>query len=234
MWPSLLAAFGLGLFGSIHCVGMCGPLLLALPVQGLSPVQRGWSVGLYHAGRITVYAFGGLLFGLLGRRVYLAGWQQGLSIGLGVSILGWLVLKAIRGHRRMGGWIGGFYSWLQAWMGRLWQSPSRGKFLLMGMANGLLPCGMVYMAIAAALTSPTIAGAMGFMAFFGLGTLPMLLSLQMTGRMVSISFRQQIRRALPFLTAAMAILLILRGLNLGIPFVSPVLAARPGQVISCH
>ena len=62
----------------------------------------------------------------------------------------------------------------------------------------------------------------------------MLLGLQVTGRLVGISFRRQIRKLLPYLTACMAVLLILRGLNLGIPFISPVLAARPGHVIGCH
>jgi sulfite exporter TauE/SafE len=234
MWPSLFAALSLGFIGSAHCVGMCGPLVLALPVRGLGVLQRGVRVGIYHAGRITVYALGGLLFGLLGRRVYLAGWQQGLSVMLGLSILGWVILKGVGSRRRWRGWTGGFYNGLQSWMGRLWRSPSRGKFLLLGMANGLLPCGMVYMAIAAALTSQTIAQAVGFMGFFGLGTLPMLLGLQITGRMVPISLRQRIRKALPYLTAFMAVLLILRGLNLGIPFVSPVMAANPGQVVDCH
>ena len=84
MWPSLFAAFSLGLVGSAHCLGMCGPLVLALPLQGLGAVQRGIAVGMYHGGRIMVYTLGGLLFGLLGRRVYLAGWQQGLSIVLGL------------------------------------------------------------------------------------------------------------------------------------------------------
>jgi uncharacterized protein len=234
MWQSLFAAFSLGFVGSAHCVGMCGPLVLALPVQGLGIVQRGVRIGTYHAGRIMVYALGGLLFGVLGRRVFLAGWQQGLSVALGALILCWVVLKGIRGRLRIGGLFGRFYDSLQASMVKLWHSPSRGKFLLLGMTNGLLPCGMVYMAIAAALTSQTIAQSIGFMAFFGLGTLPMLLGLQITGRLVPISLRQQIRKALPFLTAFMAVLLILRGLNLGIPFLSPVLASGPGAMISCH
>jgi len=234
MWASLFAALSLGLVGSAHCVGMCGPLVLALPVQGLGTLKRSVRVGTYHAGRIMVYALGGLLFGLLGRRVYLAGWQQGLSVALGVSILCWVVLRGVRGRLRIGGLFGRFYDSLQATIVNLWQSPNRGKFLLLGMANGLLPCGMVYMAIAAALTSQTIAQSIGFMAFFGLGTLPMLLGLQITGRMVPISLRQRIRGALPYLTAFMAVLLILRGLNLGIPFVSPILAGGPGRTISCH
>jgi sulfite exporter TauE/SafE len=234
MWPSLFAAFGLGFVGSAHCVGMCGPLVLALPVQGLGPIQKGVRVGTYHAGRIMVYALGGLLFGLLGRRVYLAGWQQGLSVALGVSLLCWVVLKGIRSRLRIGGLFGRFNDSLQASIVKLWQSPNRGKFLLLGMANGLLPCGMVYMAVAAALTSQTITQSIGFMAFFGLGTLPMLLGLQITGQMVPISLRQRMRKALPYLTAFLAVLLILRGLNLGIPFVSPVLAGSQGETISCH
>jgi sulfite exporter TauE/SafE len=234
MWQSLLAAFSLGFIGSVHCVGMCGPLVLALPVHHMNVSKRIGSIWLYHSGRITVYASGGLLFGLLGRRVYLAGWQQGLSILLGVSILCWLAFKGLRGQGGLPGWANRFYGILQGWLGRLWQSPSPGKFLLMGIGNGLLPCGMVYLAIAGALTTENILQGMGFMACFGLGTLPLLLGLQMTGRMVNISFRQKIRKALPYLTVFVAILLILRGLNLGIPWVSPALATRPGQVIECH
>lgn len=234
MWQAFLAAFSLGLVGSAHCLGMCGPLVLALPVQEMTPAGRAFSLGLYHAGRIFVYASAGLVFGLVGRRVYLAGWQQGLSILLGVLILAWVVLKGARGGGRLPGWAGRLYELLQAWMGRLWQSPSPGRFFLMGMGNGLLPCGMVYMAVAGALTSPEVWQGAAFMAFFGLGTLPMLLGLQVTGRMVGISLRRQIRRGLPYLMALMAVLLILRGLNLGIPFISPVLASRPGHAIGCH
>jgi sulfite exporter TauE/SafE len=221
---------------------MCGPLVLSLPVHRTGPGRAVISITLYHTGRILVYATGGLLFGLLGRHVYLAGWQQGLSILLGIVILGNLVFKSLRVRAprfttplftppifsRL------LFSRLQTVMARLWQSPSTASFFLMGMANGLLPCGMVYLAIAAALTSPTIPQAVGFMAFFGMGTLPLLLALQLTGQMVSVSLRSKIRRGLPYLTALMAILLIFRGLNLGIPYISPMLALRPGQVISCH
>ncbi|HMI64179.1 MAG TPA: sulfite exporter TauE/SafE family protein, partial [Puia sp.] len=218
MWQAFLAASGIGLLGSMHCVGMCGPLVLALPVQNMGAGQRALSVGSYHLGRIGFYSFAGLLFGLLGRRVYLAGWQQGLSIVLGVLLLVWLAGKGIRIRNRLPAGVNKFYWGLMGWMTRLWQSPSRGKFLLMGMGNGLLPCGMVYLAMAGALTSSSLLQGMGFMAFFGLGTLPLLLILQTTGRLVSVSFRQQVRKVLPYITALVAILLILRGLNLGIPF----------------
>jgi len=234
MWQAFLAAFGIGLLGSMHCVGMCGPLVLSLPVRNMGARQRALSVGSYHLGRIGIYAFAGLLFGLLGRRVYLAGWQQGMSVLLGVLLLGWMTAKGFRLHGRMPVLVNKFYWELMRWMTSLWQSSFRGKFLLMGMGNGLLPCGMVYLAIAGALTSTSLIQGMGFMAFFGLGTLPLLLILQMSGMMVSVRFRQQVRKALPYLTALVAILLILRGLNLGIPFVSPMLAPQSGPIIQCH
>ncbi|MDP4151435.1 MAG: sulfite exporter TauE/SafE family protein [Bacteroidota bacterium] len=236
MWQSLLAAFSLGLVGSAHCVGMCGPLVLALPVHRMDPSRRGSAIALYHTGRIGVYALGGMVIGLLGRPVYLAGWQQTLSVLLGTIILCQVLIRMLRGGRslRMPAAILALYNALQRGMAPLWHSPSPGKFFLMGIGNGLLPCGMVYLAIAGALTTQDIAGAVGFMAFFGVGTLPMLLFLQATGRLVSVSFRQRIRNALPYLTAFMAILLILRGMNLGIPFVSPMLPAKPAQIVSCH
>jgi len=234
MWQAFLAASGIGLLGSVHCVGMCGPLVLALPVQNMGAGQRALSVGSYHLGRIFIYSLAGLFFGLLGRRVYLAGWQQGLSVALGVLLLVWVVANGVGSRNRLPSWLNKFYWRLMGWMTRLWQSPSRGKYLLMGMGNGLLPCGMVYLAVAGALTSPSLLQGMGFMAFFGLGTLPMLVGLQITGRMVSVTFRQQVRRALPYITALVAILLILRGLNLGIPFISPQLSSGPGPIIECH
>jgi len=117
---------------------------------------------------------------------------------------------------------------------RLWTAPGRAKFFLLGMANGLLPCGMVYLAIAGALTRIHVLESAGFMACFGLGTLPLLLALQYTGGRLSFPLRARLRRAIPVLTIAIGLLLILRGLDLGIPFLSPVMAAVRGKVISCH
>lgn len=231
---TFIAAFALGGISSMHCVGMCGPLVLSLPLHGLDAAGRWKAIALYHGGRIGIYSFGGLLFGLLGHRIYLAGWQQGLSILLGVAILAQLLFRRYGRQGWMPARMGSCYAHLQRWMGRLWVSPSTGRFLLMGLANGLLPCGMVYLAIAAALTTGSAGMAMGFLFFFGLGTLPLLLGLQTTGRLIGAPARQKMRRLLPFITAFIALLLILRGLGLGIPFVSPVMAAQPSQVIDCH
>jgi sulfite exporter TauE/SafE len=114
-----------------------------------------------------------------------------------------------------------------------WSSPRKVTYFVMGMANGLLPCGMVYMAVAGALTRPSIPEAMGFMACFGAGTLPLLLGLQWSGQLFRPAYRMRLRRALPLITVLVALLLILRGLDLGIPFVSPVLPSSPGHAVSC-
>lgn len=231
-WTS---AFFLGLVSSLHCVGMCGPLALALPTRNLSPARHVMARVSYHGGRIGVYTFAGVVFGLFGRGVYLAGWQQQFSIGLGVAIIAVVLLDRLRAS---GSWFGpggpGILAPLQRTIVKLWNAPGRAKFFVLGMANGLLPCGMVYLAIAGALTRTNVFESAGFMACFGLGTLPLLLALQYTGNRLGLPARIRLRRAMPLLTIAIGLLLILRGLDLGIPFLSPAMAAAPGKVISCH
>jgi sulfite exporter TauE/SafE len=234
MWPSLLVAFSIGLVSSAHCVAMCGPLVLAMPLQAFTPGRRRIAVSLYHGGRIGIYAFAGLIFGVAGRVVFVAGDQQILSILLGAAILAQLLFRRFANRGWMPGWLASCYRGLQQWMHRWWASRSIGKFLLLGMGNGLLPCSMVYLAIAGALTMAGPVEAMAFMILFGLGTLPMLLGLQVAGRVAGAGVRQHMRRLIPLVTAAVGVLLILRGLNLGIPFVSPAMAARPGVPIDCH
>lgn len=227
MTASIFAAFFLGVFGSLHCVGMCGPLAIGLAAPGGRTAQL-YALLRYHAGRICTYTMGGLLFGWLGRRIVIAGWQQGFSIGLGLSVL---VFSGIR-H-----WAPSALhasALVQRTMAHIWRMASgKGGFLL-GMANGLLPCGMVYLAIAGALTRPNALQAMTFMASFGAGTLPLLLGLQWAGHMLPAANRLRLRKALPVVTVVVAVLLILRGLDLGIPFISPMLPSSPGRPVSCH
>jgi sulfite exporter TauE/SafE len=224
-WTS---AFFLGLVSSLHCVGMCGPLALSLPTRELSPIHRTLAAGLYHGGRIGVYTLAGVVFGLFGRGIYLAGWQQQFSIVLGALIVSFVLFDRFRPAGL------GFLMPLQRASMRLWNAPGRTKFFLLGMANGLLPCGMVYLAIAGALTRTNVLESAGFMTCFGLGTLPLLLTLQRVGHRLGFPARSRLRRAIPVVTIAIGLLLILRGLDLGIPFLSPAMAAAPGRPISCH
>ena len=182
----------------------------------------------YHTGRLFIYALLGAVSGLLGRHLYLAGFQQVFSIVLGGLILaGTLIgttvpLARILSHP------------LQRLIIRLWRQPGRHGYLLLGMSNGLLPCGMVYLAVAGAVSLPQVSDSVAFMLFFGAGTLPMLLLIGYAGRLMSPGTRYYMKKATPYMVALMGVLLILRGLDLGIPFVSPVLPHAPGQTISCH
>jgi uncharacterized protein len=234
MWQTAVAGILLGLVSSFHCVGMCGPLALALPVHHLRNMQQALAIGLYNIGRVITYSLMGALFGWLGRGIYIAGFQQWFSIIMGIVILVLAVLFYFLNKSFSPAWLHSFHSGIQRIMGKLLQKPRLAHYLLLGMANGLLPCGMVYLAIAGALSTTGIEQSVFFMAAFGSGTLPAMLILSFFGVRIKLSLRQQIKKAVPFIIAGMAVLLILRGMNLGIPFVSPVLADAPQPVISCH
>jgi uncharacterized protein len=234
MSQAAIAGILLGLVSSFHCVGMCGPLALALPVHHLQKTQQAVAVLLYNIGRVITYSVLGGLFGWLGRGIYIAGFQQWFSITLGVVILAMSVLYYFLNRSYNPAWLRAFHGSIQRLMGRLLQSPRLHHYLLLGMSNGLLPCGLVYLAIAGSLSTTSIGESMLFMASFGTGTLPAMLLLSFFGFHVKLSLRQQMKKAVPFVIAGMAVLLILRGLNLGIPFISPVLADAPQPVISCH
>ncbi len=233
-WDLLIPALSLGLISSFHCVGMCGPIAFALPVQQFGAPLKMLATLSYHIGRIFTYASLGALFGLLGRQVYIAGFQRWFSIVLGTVVLVLLVQYMYQKTRIQPGWIHRFQIRLLNQMSRLLRAPKAGNFFLLGMANGLLPCGMVYLAIAGALSTSQVGDGIIFMAAFGLGTLPALLALNWFGHLASIGLRNRMRQLTPYVIALMGILLILRGLNLGIPFISPVLETARGTAVSCH
>lgn len=235
LWPVIISGFTLGAAGSLHCVGMCGPLALALPVHHLSAFRKFTSLLLYQAGRIVTYSAIGLLFGLAGRRIYIAGYQQWFSIGAGILVLllalgYFLHLRSIRLPL-----LDGFYSGVQRLIGRLLKKTnSYPGFLALGMANGLLPCGMVYIALAATISFTEVYQSVGFMSAFGAGTLPAMMAISFAGQAIGMETRMLLRKAVPYLVMAVGILLILRGMNLGIPFVSPSLPGSPGASLECH
>jgi sulfite exporter TauE/SafE len=113
-------------------------------------------------------------------------------------------------------------------------STSSFGFLLMGMANGLLPCGMIYIALAATLSLPLVSQSVAFMAMFGAGTLPAMMLVGYAGHMMKPGLRQSLRKAVPAFITIMGIVLILRGLNLGIPFISPELPEVAEAAVNCH
>lgn len=230
----IITGFVLGLISSFHCVGMCGPLALSLPVQHLEKLRQVLAIFLYNIGRIISYSLLGLLFGLAGRSIYLAGVQQWFSILLGITMLLISIQYFFKGNALHPRWLNGFHQVIQQLMLKALQSKNMVAYLLLGMANGLLPCGMVYLAIAGALSTTEWANSVLFMSFFGLGTLPAMFLLGFFSVKLNPLTRQHIRKLIPYVAVIMAVILILRGLNLGIPFISPVMAGRTPSAIVCH
>ncbi|OQP40808.1 hypothetical protein A4H97_14440 [Niastella yeongjuensis] len=234
MWSIVVAGFLLGCISSLHCIGMCGPLMLALPVRHLSKGLQILAIVLYNSGRVITYVLIGALLGLAGRRIYLAGFQRRFTIVIGIVMLVMAVNYFYKQASVQPKWIQSIHLRVQQLMYRFLKSNKISGYFMLGMANGLLPCGMVYLAIAGALTANTVLHSVLFMFLFGVGTLPAMLALGVFGLRINMPVRQQMKTAMPYVVAAMAVILILRGLNLGIPFISPVIADVPGQVISCH
>lgn len=231
----MIAGLVLGVTGSMHCIGMCGPLSLALPMYHLPAAGRTIALLLYQFGRVVTYSFIGLMAGFAGRGFWRSGYQQWFSIGLGISILILAFLYFMRKKRVSISLLDGWYRWVQKMIMKILERKNRySSFLLLGMANGLLPCGMVYLATAAALTFNNWGYSAAFMAFFGLGTLPAMMLIAVGGRMISLPARLWMKKAVPYFIAFTGLLLILRGLNLGIPFISPHFALNPGEAIQCH
>jgi sulfite exporter TauE/SafE len=233
IWPSLIAGFTLGFAGSLHCIGMCGPLSLMLPVGHFSKTGKFFSMLLYQFGRLVTYSILGLLTGLAGRTIYMAGLQQWFSIVLGILVLTLAGLYFLRRSihfsfsRRL-------YKGVQTMIGKILKT-KKGilGYLLLGMANGLLPCGMVYIALASTLSFASLYKSIGFMAMFGLGTFPAMMLVAYGAQIIKPGLRTVSGRLIPFFVMAAGLVLVLRGLHLGIMFISPELPQAGANAISC-
>lgn len=225
-----MTALLLGLFGSLHCAGMCGPLLMALRAtepKGCSPLPPGI---VYHSGRLFTYAALGTLFGVIGQTFALVGTQQWLSIGAGVILLT-AVLATPGGLPFLS--AGRFVVWLKRRFAPLIHQPTHRARFLLGALNGLLPCGLVYAALVAATATGSIAGSVTFMLAFGLGTLPLLLAIQLPSRSITAPRALRLQKWIPAFLGIVAILLI-RGMSLGIPYLSPDLTAAEAGETCTH
>lgn len=225
----LWTAFMLGLAGSLHCAGMCGPLTLALPATGSGPV--GFIAGrlAYHFGRITTYTALGVVIGWLGRSLALAGVQRWVSMAAGIAIIAGLVLS----HRASGaGLTAAAVRQLKNALGTVLRRRSISSLWTLGLLNGLLPCGMVYAAAAGAMATGGWLSGISYMALFGLGTLPVMLGISLSGTAIPVAMRLRLQQLVPISAAVVGVLLILRGMSLGIPYISPDLAS--GTCAHCH
>jgi sulfite exporter TauE/SafE len=226
----LWTAFLLGLVGSAHCAGMCGPLALALPAGGGTRATFFAGRVAYNAGRILTYALLGAGFGLLGRTFAVAGLQRWVSLMAGAAILLGLLLSP---RFFAGAPVARGVGWLKSALGHLLRRRALGSLLGIGVLNGLLPCGLVYAACAGATATGHPWTGLEYMIVFGLGTVPMMLALSLAGQKLQLAFRFKLQRLIPASLALVGALLLLRGMALGIPYLSPKLPAQPAAE-TCH
>jgi hypothetical protein len=219
-----LPAFLLGMLGSLHCAGMCGPLAMSIPKAGDTNLLIWSGRLLYHIGRTVTYAAIGAVLGLIGQGIFLAGFQQWFSIILGVLLLAYLFFPNLFGRKfRLD-----FPQKIKTKMILLFKKRGLTFSFLIGIINGLLPCGLVYLAVTGALATGDPLYGLLFMVAFGIGTMPLMLALVFTFQRFSQKFRITVQKAIPAFVFCMAVVLILRGLNLGIPYLSPELVSNNG------
>ena len=233
----LWTAFVLGFLGSFHCVGMCGPIALAIGGKGNKKFL--FNKVIYNFGRSLTYAILGLIVGSLGFSLSLAGIQQWLSIGIGLLVVLLSLSYKKADHLLTVSALSGMVTWIKSKLSHFFKSGSRTAFFSTGLINGLLPCGMVYMALLVALgmQSPWIGAS--YMFFFGLGTIPLLLGLMVSGEFLPVVRRQQFQKAIPYLGMLIGVLMVFRGLGLGIPGLSPELSvfdygSQQVEITMCH
>ncbi len=230
----LATAFVLGAAGSAHCVGMCGPIALAVPSPGRDRWSRWRSTGVLNSGRLTTYALLGTAVGVLGLGMRLSGLQAVVSIVAGVLLLLTVLVPGLLERWAPTGRIAIGIGRLRSALARNLQRTAPEALFLTGVLNGLLPCGLVYAALIGAATMSTPWEGALYMALFALGTWPALFALRLGSGALGVGLRTRLRRLSPVLVSLVAVLMILRGMELGIPYVSPGPMTTPAVVTVCH
>ena len=219
----LLTAIVFGLLGSFHCIGMCGPIAFMLPVDRTNNAKRITQIFVYHLGRIFTYGLLGLLFGFLGKGFYLFGFQQYLSIIIGFLMILMVVLpKKTINKFSITKPIYKLLSGVKNRLGKELKKKRIDTFFTIGFLNGFLPCGLVYMAIFASIVTGNVIEGSFYMMLFGLGTIPLMTAFVYLGNFATGLVRKRIQQFIPVAVVVIAVLFILRGMGLGIPYVSPI------------
>jgi sulfite exporter TauE/SafE len=225
-----LSGFLVGIMGSLHCIGMCAPLSMVIT----SPKYVAGRL-VYNSGRLLTYALLGLLVGFLGQLVAMGGVQQGLSIFAGAVLLVAALFPVLsKSLQSSPSWYNQAIAKLRKAMGGFIRKKGLGSSLAVGMLNGLLPCGLVYLALAGTALAGSAQGGMTYMLFFGLGTFPAMLLAPYLSQWLQRRFSFNLNKAYPVFLGLLGLIFILRGLNLGIPMLSPeLLFNASGPIPDC-
>ncbi|WP_051141270.1 sulfite exporter TauE/SafE family protein [Salisaeta longa] len=216
MMEWIAAGLAFGFVGSVHCVGMCGPLALGLPGAQHAPWRFLAERLVYNSGRVVTYTLLGALAGTVGLALSFAGLQRVVSVAVGggmmaAAVVPWVRQQWGRVERGPAQWFGPLMKPIQ----RLYARGGWVALLGVGLLNGLLPCGFVYAALATAVAAGSLAGSMAFMAGFGLGTFPAMLAVSLAGRVASATWRERLTRFAPIGLFVVGVLLVLRGTAMG-------------------
>lgn len=232
LWSALI----FGLLGSFHCIGMCGPIAFMLPVDRQNSFTKVTQIFMYHFGRLLAYSLIGLLFGLIGKSLYIFGIQQQLSIAIGILMIVVILIPAKTFNTyNFSKPLYKIISKVKSALGQALKKKTADTFLTIGFLNGFLPCGLVYMAVFASLAIGSAIQSSLYMFLFGLGTIPLMTTAIYLGKFLNTNIKQRIQQAIPVFVICIGILFILRGLGLGIPYISPLpIHEMADGVMNCH
>lgn len=213
-------AFIIGISSSFHCIGMCGPIVTAVPTRSATNFGILFKLLQYHLGRILTYSILGLVVGNIGLTLATFGALQWISIISGMILIAFAWKKYFVNYFS---WriFSGISSFVSKGVGKVLRSNSPFKLVSLGILNGLLPCGMVFIALTNALLTGNSISSGTAMVFFGLGTLPAMIAVGFMLNKISLSLRSKMNKALPYLLTVVGLMIVLRGMNLDIPYLSP-------------
>lgn len=218
----LYSAFIFGLISSLHCIGMCGPIAMMLPVDRSNPAKKVVQIMLYHLGRLSAYASLGLVFGILGRGFFMAGIQQQLSISVGIlMIIIAVVPEKVFMKYNFSKPVYKVISKVKSSLGSQFKRKTPDALFTIGLLNGFLPCGLVYAALFGAIAMQNLTLSITYMVLYGLGTIPMMSAVVYVSNLLSLPIRSKLQRIIPVVTVFIGLLFIVRGLGLDIPYLSP-------------
>ncbi len=224
-----LFPFFIGFVGSVHCLGMCGPLVLAYSLhiksheaETMIHVLPPWEKGLfhhiaYHSGRILSYGFLGILsaglFQMIGFTKFHANLRGGVTLfGGGLMILfGLLLLKVLPLPRFIHPLLAVPTSFWKSRLPSLFRSHRLGSKMALGLATGFLPCGLSWAMIVKAATAPNVGAGFLTMVSFGLGTVPALFLIGFSASFLSLRTRFLGERVAAVAVMVMGLILIFKG-----------------------
>lgn len=218
----LYSALIFGLISSLHCISMCGPIAMMLPVDRNNPAKKVIQIMIYHLGRLTAYASLGLIFGILGKGFYMAGIQQQLSIVVGILMITIAIVpEKVFMKYNFSKPVYRVISKVKSSLGSQFKRKSPDALFTIGLLNGFLPCGLVYAALFGAIAMPNLTLSISYMLLYGLGTIPMMSAVVFISNIFSLSLRNKLQKIIPVVAVFIGILFIIRGLGLDLAYLSP-------------